>query len=216
MESALVSGQEVPGSVLEPPSRRDRRTARTRQAIIDAAHRLFEDRGFTETTIDQIAEAADVAPRTFFRHFASKEAVLFADFEEYRRRMIELISARPRDEHPIRSVVLGMADYCDIIAQDRERLAWSFRISQQCGVNYEQTMMKAQTFARIAAFIAERLGVEEESDPRPHAWATVIMTQFGLAVKRAILPGGSGRPREEFLALVDQTAAGMVEAARRS
>src|SRR5437870_1990272 len=68
-----------------PVSRRDRRTARTRQAILDAARDLIDEHGFAHTTIDQIAERADIAPRTFFRHFSSKEAVLFAHIEEHRR-----------------------------------------------------------------------------------------------------------------------------------
>src|ERR1700759_3652108 len=56
---------------------RDRKKARTRQAIIDAAAELFATRGYEETTIADIAAAADIGTRTFFSYFASKEEVLF-------------------------------------------------------------------------------------------------------------------------------------------
>jgi AcrR family transcriptional regulator len=56
--------------------------ARTRVALARAAIRLFEERGYPETTVEAIAEAAGSSPSTFFRYFGTKEDVLFIDIRE--------------------------------------------------------------------------------------------------------------------------------------
>lgn len=56
---------------------RERKRQRTRQALISAAMRLFEDKGYEQTTVAEIAASAEVSTKTFFNHFASKDEVLF-------------------------------------------------------------------------------------------------------------------------------------------
>lgn len=67
----------------EPQDLRVRRKAQTRVEISDAALRLFEERGLNATTVDDIARAAGVSPRTFFRYFPTKEHSLFVDDEDF-------------------------------------------------------------------------------------------------------------------------------------
>jgi AcrR family transcriptional regulator len=198
----------VPASDVVAPveNRRDRRTARTRQAILDAARDLIDEQGYSHTTVDQIAERADVAARTFFRHFASKEELLFADFEQHRRMMVTLIEAQPADVHPLRAALDGLAEFCDIVEGDQDQFMWAFRVMDAHGLHVEQAMLKAQTSDRIGAELARRLGVDPATDTRPNAWAHVALTLFGDAFKGAFGACGSGHPRRCFEALVVETA----------
>jgi AcrR family transcriptional regulator len=74
-------------------SRQTRRKQRTRQAIQDAALQLIIDHGYDATTCEQIAEHADVAPATFYRHFATKEDVVLTD--DYDQLIANLLRAQP-------------------------------------------------------------------------------------------------------------------------
>src|ERR1700746_2085024 len=63
----------------QPLGLRERKKIKTRHAIRREAFRLFDANGYAATTVEQIADAAEVSPSTFFRYFPSKESLLLAD-----------------------------------------------------------------------------------------------------------------------------------------
>src|SRR5690242_18367032 len=84
--------------------RRERKKQRTREALVDSAFRLFAEKGFEATTVEEIADAVDVSSRTFFRYFASKEDVLLTFQDEQFCAMKAAFAARPADEPMISAV----------------------------------------------------------------------------------------------------------------
>jgi AcrR family transcriptional regulator len=112
---------DVPGSL------RQRKRERTRAALIDAALDLFERQGYEATTIDEIAAAADVSPRTFFRYFPTKEAVALG--EDVGPGIIESLAARPAEEPILESVRRVVGDGLALVsAEDRDALLARLRI----------------------------------------------------------------------------------------
>src|SRR5581483_7017033 len=81
-------------------SLRGRKGARTRRAVVEAATALFERDGYEQTTVAEIAAAAEIGTRTFFSYFASKEDVLFPDGDARIQAAIDAIADRRPGEGP--------------------------------------------------------------------------------------------------------------------
>ncbi|WP_433599588.1 TetR family transcriptional regulator [Nocardia sp. CA-135953] len=100
---------ELPADGTAAQSLRERKKERTRRTIREEAFRLFREQGYTETTIEQIAAAAEVSPSTFFRYFPTKEQLVLAD--DLDPLMIDAIRAQPHDIPPMtafRNAVAGV------------------------------------------------------------------------------------------------------------
>ncbi|KUN08493.1 TetR family transcriptional regulator [Streptomyces yokosukanensis] len=96
-----MTGMTAASSPLPPADRpqlglRERKKIKTREAIRTATYALVEEQGYDATTIDQIAERAEVSPSTVFRYFPTKEDIVLTD--EYDPLLLEEVRARPADE----------------------------------------------------------------------------------------------------------------------
>ncbi len=87
-----------------PVSRWDKKKQATREALVAAASELFREKGFAETTVQEITDAADVSERTFFRYFESKEDLLLPDLIELFRAAESELARRPPGEPPLEAL----------------------------------------------------------------------------------------------------------------
>src|SRR5579864_8423744 len=84
------------GTSVAKPGLRERKKQKTREAIQREAVRLFQESGYEETTVEQIAAAAEISPSTFFNYFPSKEDVVL--YDAYDPMIVTLLAARPAGE----------------------------------------------------------------------------------------------------------------------
>lgn len=96
----------TPNLMSTPPDRRSRKRLATRQAISDAATRLFIARGFDQVTVDEIAQAADVGRMTVFNHFPRKEDMFFDLDEGAREDLLAALTQRDATVAPIETLRL--------------------------------------------------------------------------------------------------------------
>ncbi|MBH0777472.1 TetR family transcriptional regulator [Nocardia bovistercoris] len=110
---------------------RERKKERTRRTIRSEAFRLFREQGYSETTVEQIAEAAEVSPSTFFRYFPTKEQVVLTD--DLDPVIIEAIRNEPRGVPPLSAFANAMHTVfasltAEELAFEQEREALLFHV----------------------------------------------------------------------------------------
>jgi AcrR family transcriptional regulator len=182
---------------------RERKKQRTRQAIARAAHELFAERGYHETTLPEIAEAADVSTRTIFAYFPSKEDILFSKFALIKDALTQALAERPEGKDALETVREFI-----LTSRDPERSELDERL-HLC-VENDETLRShlrariAQLEELIAPAIAADLGASED-DLRPRVVAASLTAAFNLLLER----GGPAKPHsgEELAAQLDPVIA---------
>ncbi|WP_292604793.1 TetR/AcrR family transcriptional regulator [Nocardioides sp. REDSEA-S30_B4] len=104
------------------PGRRERHKRTTRQALEEAALVLFARDGFDATTVEAIAERAEVSPRTFFRYFAAKEEVLDMGWAERRERLARLVREAPAVADDLAAAVAALEGIAVDFEAERHRV----------------------------------------------------------------------------------------------
>ena len=178
--------------------RRERRKAQTRRDLVDAAEALFAVRGFERTTVEDIAEAAKVSPRTFFRYFATKEEVLFSNQAEELRTLKAELARRPPDEPPLVSIREALLRVIRMFEEDREFHLFRFRLTRQTPSVEAYALHLHQSWIReITGLLAERLGVDARKDLRPNFIAGCAT----MAMRSALVPWAFSRGQRDLLEL---------------
>jgi len=182
----------VPPPETSAPGRRERKKLETRAALEAAALRLFAERGYEQTTVDEIAEAADVAVRTFFRYFQSKQHVLLGDVElGVAARLRAALRERPAKESPVEAVgaALGAMELDDPDEQQRQvldRLRLLQRLPELGGTYH---LLFQQLHDVIAEEVAERMR-KPASDLYPQLLAAAATGALKAALTVFEVSGG--------------------------
>ncbi|MFB9830855.1 TetR/AcrR family transcriptional regulator [Actinoallomurus acaciae] len=138
-----------------PPGRRERKKAATRQKIADAALRLFLERGYDAVGIRDVAAEADVAVTTLFSHFASKEALVFEQDEDFEHRLTQAVTGRAPHEPLIpalRREIQALVRHC---AVDSAAPIWRMVDESPALREYEETMRLRHAESLAAAIAAD-------------------------------------------------------------
>jgi AcrR family transcriptional regulator len=144
------------------PGLRERKKARTRAAIREHAMRLFQEQGYAATTVDQIAEAADVSQSTFFRYFPTKEDVVLAD--DFDPLLVQAVRDQPAELHPVEAIKLGIRHvFAGISAEDWEQERRRLRLVQSVPELRARSLHQyAAAISLLSAVVAERAGLPAE------------------------------------------------------
>jgi AcrR family transcriptional regulator len=164
---------------MAPASLRERKKAATRVQLMNVALRLFEAQGFDDTTVDEIAAAADVAPRTFFRYFPTKVDVLFADHPEEIALIRDTLAGRASDETVIDALRRAMLEGIGKAVADPSRFLTRSRLVASVPAANAHSRYLDSKFEDV---IAEAVAADHRSDPTSDLQARVIArTAWGAA-----------------------------------
>jgi AcrR family transcriptional regulator len=141
---------------------RERKKIKTREAIRAATYGLIKEQGYDATTIEQIAERAEVSPSTVFRYFPTKEDIVLTD--EYDPLMVEELRSRPADESWLDSVRHVMHIALDaLMAEDPEAVRMRAHLTIQVpAVRSRIYENMSETARMLRGAIAERSGRDPE------------------------------------------------------
>ncbi|MEU1284241.1 TetR family transcriptional regulator [Kitasatospora sp. NPDC005856] len=145
------------------PGLRERKKIKTRKLIRQEALRLFLESGYEETTVEQIAEAAEISPSTFFRYFPSKEHVVFAD--EYEPLLEHAIASRCTDEPLVVAVRNSAVELSrTTLAADRAELLLRMQLIDRVpALRSRLPQHQKDETGFVAELVARRLDCEPDS-----------------------------------------------------
>lgn len=186
----------------QPAGLRERKKAKTRAAIREHALRLFREQGYGATTVEQIAEAAEVSPATFYRYFPTKEDVVLQDDLDVLA--LGELEALPPDLSPLAAVREATArSVARFTAEERER----FQVTSALTMAVPEIRARAlDEFARtldvFATALAKRTG-RKADDPAVRTLAGAI---FGVIMATTLptLEGGGPVELEDIFAKIDK------------
>ncbi|MFQ1002224.1 TetR/AcrR family transcriptional regulator [Modestobacter sp. SSW1-42] len=159
---------------------RERKRAHSRAATVDAALALFAARGYAAVTVADICEAAQIAPRTFFRYFPTKEDLLAEPAREMAAHVAASIAAAPPELDDAEVLRAAMRSLGEHVITHRERLAGYFAVAA------EASAVRSNPFVRLSdreRELTERL-LARRPAPAAADWRTRLLVARAVAAFR--------------------------------
>lgn len=173
----------APGTAAEPVlGLRERKKARTKAAIQEHALRLFREQGYAETTVEQIAAAAEVSPSTFFRYFPAKEDTVLNDLVD--RETFRVMVDAPAELSPLEALKYAVAEVFRDMTDEHLQLEMVRNDLIRSVPELRRGMMMELTRPRdlLAEAVALRLG-RPLDDPNTRLYAAAVI---GVVMNLAI------------------------------
>ncbi|TCO48897.1 TetR/AcrR family transcriptional regulator [Actinocrispum wychmicini] len=169
---------------------REIKMERTRQLIADKAFELFTEQGFDNTTIEQIAAAAEVGPRTLYRYFPTKEALIVTFVEAYLFTALDQLRAQP-DDTPLPEALYALVDnIVAATAANSDRMLAVHELAERtASVRAQLTDLWWTWRAEVAAEVARRHR-GRSADMAGGMAAAVVMLVIDLGVEVWAQSGG--------------------------
>lgn len=176
---------------------RAEKKAATKHAIQDHALRLFVEKGYDATTVEEIAAAAGVSHMTFFRYFPRKEEVV--EYDEYDPLLEDLIAARPPDEAPITAVHNALrVGLQQVLSTDREALLIRTRLILDNPVLRSRNLVAQDTTRDLFARALARRGGLAEPD-----LAATVQASAALGAIAPALTAWAEDGEADLIAMID-------------
>ncbi|GAA2095682.1 TetR family transcriptional regulator [Streptomyces albiaxialis] len=166
-----------------------------------AATELFATKGYEATTVDEIAAAAGVARRTFFRHFRSKEEAIFPDHDETLVRAQAVLEAAPPHENPLDTVCRGIKEVMKMYASSPKGSVERYKLTREVPALREREIASVARYERLFTRYllghfdeaAHRDGVSDFDEPLlAEVAASAVVTAHNHVLRRWLRGGGIG------------------------
>ena len=183
------------------PGLRERKKAKTRAAIQRHALRLFREQGYDATTVEQIAEAAEVSPSTFFRYFPTKEDVVL--YDAFDPLLFASFAAQPAELSPIQAIRRSVHTVFGDMSAEEMREQWERAVLVLAVPELRMRMLDATVVVsrQLAALVAERTGRRADEIAVQTFVGAVVGALIAVMVTDAI------RSMEDYLARMDASLA---------
>jgi AcrR family transcriptional regulator len=171
--------------VSETTGLRERKKAQTRQALTAAAIRLSAEKGSPDrVTVEEISEAAEVSPRTFFNYFSSKEEAILGVDPERRATLRSELELRPADESPVEALRAALHAGSEDFEVNGELWAQRLQLVRDHPTLSSGYVASFADFERgLVEAMAARLGMDPDTDLYPAVVVSAALTVMRVTVK---------------------------------